>query len=559
MEVAISCADNIINFPPHGYAPTRAAMREKERLLQQRASNVVKAQKSVQHHNKYQGCACTKGIKSESKKMAHADPHNCQEAEQKLKKKNRERKNIQDSSEGTPLLDSMPATSGTEMKKAGVEDRASEKAHCCSIHEENVSFSDCSLEDCHNFTSCENKPYEKCSGRITINVSGLKFETQLTTLSQFPDTLLGNPKKRRRYFDPLRNEYFFDRHRASFDGILYYYQSGGKVKRSPDVPFDVFLEELEFYELGEEVVTKFKADEGYFKEKEKLMPQNEFKYQLWLLHEHPESSKIAKVIAVVSILVIVISIAIFCLETVPDLRNEQSFASTPANEAENILMTNQNSQYMFSNPFFIIESICIAWFSYEFLVRLFACPSKVAFCKDIMNIIDIVSMLPYYITLCIDMTKEKAGQQVMSFAFLRIIRVLRIFRIFKLSRYSKGLQILGQTLKASLKELGMLIFFLFISVIFFSSAVYFADIDDPTSQFQSIPDAFWWAIITMTTVGYGDMKPVTIGGKIVGSICAIAGVLTIALPVPVIVSNFNYFYHRENGNKKDKKAAQEGS
>jgi hypothetical protein len=97
-----------------------------------------------------------------------------------------------------------------------------------------------------------------------------------------------------------------------------------------------------------------------------------------------------------------------------------------------------------------------------------------------------------------------------------------------------------------MRELGLLIFFLFICVVLFSSAVYFAEVDGVNkSQFESIPDAFWWAVVTMTTVGYGDMRPTNEWGKLVGSLCAIAGVLTIALPVPVIVSNFNYFYHRE--------------
>uniref|UniRef100_UPI0037E7A4AD potassium voltage-gated channel subfamily A member 1 isoform X2 n=1 Tax=Semicossyphus pulcher TaxID=241346 RepID=UPI0037E7A4AD len=384
-----------------------------------------------------------------------------------------------------------------------------------------------------------------CCERVVINVSGLKFETQLKTLTQFPDTLLGDPDKRIRYFDPLRNEYFFDRNRPSFDAILYFYQSGGRLKRPVNVPFDIFSEEVKFYELGDEAILKFREDEGFVKEEEKPLPEDEFKRQIWLLFEYPESSSPARGIAVVSVLVIVISIVIFCLETLPEFRDEKEYLQPRVNSTQP-----DHGFTPFNDPFFIVETVCIIWFSFEIIVRFFASPSKPAFFKNIMNSIDIVSILPYFITLGTDLAQHQGnGQQAMSFAILRIIRLVRVFRIFKLSRHSKGLQILGHTLRASMRELALLIFFLVIGVILFSSAVYFAEADEPTSQFTSIPDAFWWAVVTMTTVGYGDMKPITVGGKIVGSLCAIAGVLTIALPVPVIVSNFNYFYHRETDNE----------
>ncbi|KAB0400452.1 hypothetical protein E2I00_006445 [Balaenoptera physalus] len=205
----------------------------------------------------------------------------------------------------------------------------------------------------------------------------------------------------------------------------------------------------------------------------------------------------------------------------------------------------------FDDPFFVVETLCICWFSFELLVRLASCPSKTAFFKNVMNLIDFVAILPYFVALGTELARQRGvGQPAMSLAILRVIRLVRVFRIFKLSRHSKGLQILGQTLRASMRELGLLIFFLFIGVVLFSSAVYFAEADRAESHFTSIPESFWWAVVTMTTVGYGDMAPVTVGGKIVGSLCAIAGVLTISLPVPVIVSNFSYFYHRETDDEE---------
>lgn len=412
------------------------------------------------------------------------------------------------------------------------------------------------VNDCYENEDLFEKHFiEEKDEKVVINVSGLMFETQLSTLNKFPDTLLGDPLKRMGYFDPMRNEYFFDRNRPAFDGILYYYQSGGRIRRPANVPLDVFANEIVFYELGHEAMEQFREDEGFIKEPEVLLPSNDLQRQFWLLFEYPESSSAAKTVALVSVFVIVISIFIFCLETLPEFREDSDFLQG-LNRITNGTQDSSASQpaakdlmAYFTDPFFIVETICIIWFCFEVCVRFVVCPSKSDFFNNIMNIIDIVSIIPYFVTLGTDLATtpddDMNSSQNMSLAILRIIRLVRVFRIFKLSRHSKGLQILGQTLKASMRELGLLIFFLFIGVILFSSAIYFAEVDEPQTQFVSIPDGFWWAVVTMTTVGYGDMCPITMGGKMVGTLCAIAGVLTIALPVPVIVSNFNYFYHRE--------------
>ncbi|VDQ00682.1 unnamed protein product [Trichobilharzia regenti] len=380
--------------------------------------------------------------------------------------------------------------------------------------------------------------------RIVINVSGLRFETHTDTLNRFPNTLLGCPFRRSRYYDSLRNEYFFDRNRPSFDAILYFYQSGGRLRRPVNVPIDVFTEEIKFYDLGEEIFERYREDEGFTKEDVHILPKNKFQRKVWLLFEYPESSIAARCVAIISLLVILISIIIFCVETLPHFRHyELEFIEGPTK----LPTISAVDTPQVTGTLFILESICVVWYTFELLARFAACPQKLAFFKQVMNLIDVVSIIPYAISIGALLAETtKTQNQAMSLSILRVIRLVRVFRIFKLSRHSKGLQVLGRTLKASFRELCLLCFFLFVCVVLFSAAVYFAEVDGGEEQFPSIIHAFWWAVVTMTTVGYGDMRPVTMWGKIVGSMCAIAGVLTIALPVPVIVSNFNYFYHRES-------------
>uniref|UniRef100_A0A915KZS2 BTB domain-containing protein n=1 Tax=Romanomermis culicivorax TaxID=13658 RepID=A0A915KZS2_ROMCU len=350
--------------------------------------------------------------------------------------------------------------------------------------------------------------FNPADDRIILNVSGQRYETKVKTLNRFPETLLGNPTRsnqhsfRLKYYDAFRNEYFFDRNRPSFDAILHYYQSKGRLRRPVNVPLDVFAEEVKFFDLGETAFDRFREDEGFIKENEKPLPDNPLQRKLWLLFEYPESSFWARVVAGISILVITASIGIFCLETLPLFKpNNQTLANYYHVELY------WSSQYTAESWFFIIETICILWFSAELTVRFCVCPQKFTFFCDILNFIDLIAIVPYVVTLAATFFSEPApGQQTTSLAILRIVRLVRVFRIFKLSRHSKGLQILGRTLRASMRELGLLVFFLLIGVILFSSAVYFAEQDVPNTSFHSIPDGFWFSIITMTTVGYGDMK-----------------------------------------------------
>ena len=94
------------------------------------------------------------------------------------------------------------------------------------------------------------------------------------------------------------------------------------------------------------------------------------------------------------------------------------------------------------------------------------------------------------------------------------------------------------TVKNCYRELGMLFLFLFMGVLIFSSLVYVFENDDPDSTFITMLDAYWWALITMTTVGYGEVVPITGFGRLVGAICATFGVLVIALPIPIIGNQF---------------------
>ncbi|KAM9772546.1 A-type voltage-gated potassium channel KCND2-like isoform 4-T4 [Syngnathus typhle] len=386
---------------------------------------------------------------------------------------------------------------------------------------------------------------------LVLNVSGNRFQTWRDTLERYPDTLLGSSEKDF-FFRQESDEFFFDRDPDLFRHILNFYQTG-KLHFPRHECIAAFDEELTFFGIVPEVIgdccyedykDRRKENQERLQDDEETDPSNEpaqadsnWRESLWRAFENPHTSTTALVFYYVTGFFIAVSVLANVLETVPCGARLGSARSTSCGER-------------YALAFFCMDTACVLIFTLEYVLRLVAAPSRFKFVKSVMSLIDVVAIMPYYIGLVMPENEDVSG------AFVTL-RVFRVFRIFKFSRHSAGLRILGYTLQSCASELGFLLFTLTMAIIIFATVMFYAEKSSKSSAFTSIPAAFWYTIVTMTTLGYGDMVPKTITGKIVGSICSLSGVLVIALPVPVIVSNFSRIYHQSQ--RAEKRRAQKAS
>lgn len=203
-----------------------------------------------------------------------------------------------------------------------------------------------------------------------------------------------------------------------------------------------------------------------------------------------------------------------------------------------ILESFENIRIQYQLLFNYFEKITVAIFTVEYLLRLvtadFKYPGKtrlksiVLFIFSTVAIIDLVAILPAFLPLFFSFDLR----------FIRILRILRITRLFKLKRYSRSLLLIGEVFKEKRSDLVMTLFITFILLVIASTLMFYIEGNEQPDVFPNIIATFWWAIATLTTVGYGDVYPITEWGKLISGIIALLGIGLVALPTGILSSAF---------------------
>ncbi|CAL8249365.1 unnamed protein product [Merluccius merluccius] len=411
---------------------------------------------------------------------------------------------------------------------------------------------------------------------ININVGGKPYQIAYRMAAKYPKTRIG---KLATYTDHnmkldlcddytvTDNEYFFDRDPDVFHSIFNFYRTGVLWIKDELCPRN-FLEEINYWgvriknthrccrisfeerqdDLNEQLKIQRELEaEGEIEENEELfqdMFMGRQRRAVWNLMEKPFSSVLAKLMAVASSLFVLVSLVAMTLNTVEDMQYRTA--------------TGQLSGRTYCE---YVESMCIAFFTMEYLLRLVSTPDVEAFSRSVLNTVDLIAILPQYLQLVLEFfdneenyVKHEADMQAVGQVgklgqVLRIMRLMRIFRILKLARHSTGLRAFGFTLRQCYQQVGCLFLFIAMGIFSFSAMVYTVEHDMPQTNFTSIPHAWWWAAVSISTVGYGDIYPETILGRLFAFVCISFGIILNGLPISILFNKFSDYYSKLKSNE----------
>ncbi|XP_030638638.1 potassium voltage-gated channel subfamily S member 2-like [Chanos chanos] len=402
---------------------------------------------------------------------------------------------------------------------------------------------------------------------IRINVGGFKKLLLSNMLSRFPETRLARLLRCQSKesilelcddYDDTEREFYFDRNPALFPYVLNFYNTG-RLHVMAELCIFSFSQEIEYWGINEFFIDSCcsstyhcrkmepsgedwddKSEEGstsssfdeileFYNDATKFdkQPLGSLRRRIWLMLDNPGYSIPSRIISVFSILVVLGSIATMCMNSMTEFT-----------------LLDSEGQPREDPRFETVEHFGIGWFTFELVARFVVAPDLIHFFEHPLNLIDLVSILPFYLALLINLVAESSPALANLGRVVQVLRLMRIFRILKLARHSTGLRSLGATLKNSYKEVGLLLLYLAVGVSFFSVMAYTVEKED-NDGLTTIPACWWWATVSMTTVGYGDVVPVSIAGKLTASACILAGILVVVLPITLIFNKFSLFYKRQ--------------
>lgn len=369
--------------------------------------------------------------------------------------------------------------------------------------------------------------------RVVLNVSGELFETTVKTLLRFPDTLLGDRERRMNFYCVSNKEYKLNRCKLFFDAILFFYQSDGLLRCPDGIPLEMFEEECRFFDLPETFISIMKcralkiayndeASSMSLSTVPSLPSMSSFDLNSRLitvstpliirLHnilENPESSTKARYYGIISMTMIFLYLIVITCKTVRVLRADT-----------NIFV---------NNWWLVAELVLNTWFLTELILGFLCTPNKCNFFSSIVKWCDMISTFTYFISFIIN-------NKIITIGFLRVIRCFDLFRLFPASAKMAKLKKIVEIMKSTGEDLKYLMFCLGIALILGGSLMYYMEMSDKKSKFISIPEGIWWSVVTITTVGYGDIAPITSTGKLFGCCYMIFGVLVLSLPVLSVIN-----------------------
>ncbi|XP_052777839.1 potassium voltage-gated channel protein Shaw-like [Mya arenaria] len=382
------------------------------------------------------------------------------------------------------------------------------------------------------------------------------------TLKTFPESKLAQVEQLAHCYNHERREYFFDRNPHLFQFILDACRRG-VIHLPKDICGIVFREEMEYWGLAERQVAPCCWEALYRGESELktmqmlvhslrkgkktrsgVIDKSDIKYRVWQFLDEQKSSKMAMIWCVFISMVILGSTLMQALATLP------AFQVTPS-LAEQATLRKYSEWYNTTfgrtkpHPYIIFGDLCChSILTMETLVAFVVCPNKQAFLTSSVRIIVFAGYISYWIDLIMEMNLEKMTtvHALRAYIVFKYLNVLMLGRLFYITRHLPAFKIMGLTFRSSKQELKILGFMLGILVCVFGFAMFISELLHQTN-INNVFVGMYWALVTLTTVGYGRYVPYSVLGHIIAAACALCGVLVLALPIGVIASTFYTFYN----------------